>query len=146
MKGETPTARLSASRFEDLRIWQAARELTRGVYRAVQKQKLGQDFALSGQMKRAAVSIGSNIAEGFELGTRKQEIEQCFVAKGSAGELRSQVITARDVGLIDAKAYAWLHEKCETVSRMLHAYIVHLRRTVGTRPGHKYRADDLIEE
>jgi four helix bundle protein len=54
---------VAARRFEDLRVWQTARDLTRGVYRASENQKLRGDFALASQMKRAAVSIGSNIAE-----------------------------------------------------------------------------------
>lgn len=124
-------------------MWQAARELARGVYRAASKQALRNDHALADQMRRAAVSIGSNIAEGFEHGTRKHEIERCYTAKASAGELRSQIITARDVGLLDERAFNWLHERCECLSRQLHAYILHLRRTQRTRPGHKLRTDDL---
>lgn len=138
MKGGAP-----ARRFEDLLVWQAARELTRGVYRATEKQRLRQDRGLCDQMRRAAVSIGSNIAEGFEHGTRKHEIERCYTAKASAGELRSQVIVAHDAGLLDETAYQWLHERCEQVSKQLHAYILHLRRTQKERPGHKLRKDDL---
>ena len=125
-------------RFEDLECWQTTRELTRGVYRAAKRQKLGADFALCNQMKRAAVSIGSNIAEGFERGTRRQQIEACYIAKGSAGELRSQVITARDAELIDERAYEWLHEKCEMCSRQIQGYIRHLRQTRDEMPGPKY--------
>ena len=97
-------------------------------------------------MRRAAVSIGSNIAEGFEHGTRRHEIERCYTAKASAGELRSQVHTAHDVGLLDDKAYAWLLERCESVSRQLHGYILHLRCTQKDLPGHKLRRDDLDDE
>lgn len=90
------------------------------------------------QMKRAVVSIGSNVAEGFEKGTRNQQIEACYIAKGSAGELRSQVITAYDVGLLNKRADTWLHERCETCSRQLQDYIAHLRRTRGNLRGPKY--------
>lgn len=129
---------MGAKRFEDLQVWQSARELARGVYRAAAGQRLRDDWALANQMKRAVVSIGSNIAEGFERGTRKQQIEACYIAKGSAGELRSQVITAHDVGLIDKRAYNWLHERCETCSRQLQAYIRYLRRSRKDLPGPKY--------
>lgn len=135
-------------RFEDLQVWQTARELTRGVYRASETQKLAKDWALSNQMRRAAVSIGSNIAEGFEKGTRNQQIEACYCSKGSAGELRSQVITAHDVGLIDKRAFNWLHEHCELCSRQLQAYIRHLRLTRLDMRGPKYldsRGDDENE-
>jgi four helix bundle protein len=133
--------RKPARRFEELVVWQTARELTRGVYRAAKRQPLGADAALSNQMRRAAVSIGSNIAEGFELGTRKQEIERCYTAKGSVGELRSQVITAHDVELINKRAFDWLYAMCLKCSRQLHTYIEHLRRTQQELPGAKYRRD-----
>ena len=133
---------MGAKRFEDLQVWQTARELTRGVYRVTATQRLGEDWALANQMKRAVVSIGSNIAEGFERGTRKQQIEACYTAKGSAGELRSQVITAHDVGLIDKRAYNWLHERCEVCSRQLQAYIRYLRRSRKDLPGPKYFEPD----
>jgi four helix bundle protein len=125
------------SRFEDLDVWQTARELTRGVFKACGTQRLADEKPLASQMKRAAVSIGSNIAEGYERGTRKQQIEHCFYAKGSAGELRSQVITAHDVGLLNEEARRWLLDMCERVSRQLAMYIAHLKRTQKTIPGVK---------
>ena len=117
-----------------------ARELTRGVYRAAESQKLGNDYPMLNQMKRAAISIASNIAEGFERGSRKQHIEACYIAKGSAGELRCQVILARDAGLLDSAAHDWLMETCEKCSRMLAGYIDHLRRTGDQYPGLKHTA------
>jgi four helix bundle protein len=125
-------------RFEDLEVWQVARQLAQGVYRAARTQGLRNDGALSGQMKRAAVSISSNIAEGFERGTRKQQIEFCYLAKGSAGELRSQVVLAHDVGMLGDKAHTWLIERCETCSRMLAAYIRNLKRSRDQFPGLKF--------
>lgn len=145
--GTTPTDPLTGEkdkstdgrvvRFEDLRIWQTARELARGIYHASRTQKLCEDRALAGQMKRAVVSISSNIAEGYERGTRKQQIEFCYIAKGSAGELRSQVIVAHDVGLLDDRAYSWCMEFCEKCSRQLTMYIRHLQRTQKRVPGLK---------
>lgn len=131
---------MSIRRFEDLEVWQVARELTRGVYRAAESQKLAGDYAMANQMKRAAISIASNIAEGFERGSRKQHIEACYIAKGSAGELRCQVILARNVGLLDNAACDWLVETCEKCSRMLAGYIDHLRRTSDQYPGLKHVA------
>jgi four helix bundle protein len=125
-------------RFEDLEVWQTARELTRGVYRAAKHQNLRTDRALADQMRRAAVSIGSNIAEGFERGTRKQQLEACYIAKGSAGELRSQIITAKDVELLDQRAFDWLLETCEACSRQLQGYTRHLRASRERLPGPKY--------
>ncbi len=139
--GKAGTSR-AVRRFEDLLVWQTARELVRGVYRASASQKLSGDYALQNQMKRAAVSIVSNIAEGFERGTCKQNLEFCYVAKGSAGELRTQVIVARDVGLISEPAFEWLHNMCERCSRQLQLYIRHLRATRVQYPGAKYGSVD----
>ena len=125
-------------RFDDLDVWQMARELAKGVYRAAQAQGLRNDYPLMNQMKRAAVSISSNIAEGFERVTRKQHIEFAYIAKGSAGELRSQIIVARDVGLLDEQAHDWLIERCESCSRMLSAYIGSLKESKERFRGVKY--------
>ncbi len=126
-------------RFEDLEVWQLAREISNGVYRAGRTQELRRDYALLNQMKRAATSVAGNIAEGFERGTRKQHIEYCYIAKGSAGELRSHVIIAHDVELLNDEAFRWLHEKCESCSRMLSACISSLERTADQFRGIKYK-------
>lgn len=132
-------SRAQVRRFEDLEAWQTARELARGVYRAAENQKLAADRFLCDQMRRAAISVVSNVAEGFERGTRKQQIEFIYVAKGSVAELRAQVIVAADVGLLDTVASRWLLERCETCSRQLQNYVDHLRRTARRFPGPKYR-------
>lgn len=124
-------------RFEDLEVWQLARELAKRVYEASQSEALRRDFGLTDQMRRAAVSIGSNIAEGFELGSRRQQIEACYRAKASAGELRSQVVTAHDVRMIENATYQELHSQCERCSRMLAAYIRVLERSQSKYPGVK---------
>jgi four helix bundle protein len=125
-------------RFEDLEVWQVARELAKRVYRAAQTQKLRNDYPLMNQMKRAVVSISSNIAEGYERGSRRQHIEFMYIAKGSAGELRSQLIVAHDVGLVDEDAYSWLTERCDACSRKLSAYIKSLKASKAEFPGLKY--------
>jgi four helix bundle protein len=128
-------------RFEDLPVWQAARELVKGVYHAARTQALRQDRGLVDQMTRAAVSITSNIAEGHERGSHAQYVEFCFYAKGSAGELRSQIVNAHDVGLLSDQAFEWLHGKAEEVSRQLAGYVKHLLETGGALPGMKYTRD-----
>lgn len=133
-----PASPARVQRFEDLRVWQAARELVKGFYRAAKSQPLRNDPGLVDQMTRAAVSVTSNIAEGFERGSRVQNLEFCFYAKGSAGELRSQVINARDVELLDDTAFDWLHGKCEEVSSLLAGYIKHLAETANKIPGMKF--------
>ncbi len=110
----------------------------RGVYRAARSQPLKDDFALLNQMKRAAISIPSNIAEGYERGSRKQQIESCYQAKGSAGELRTQIMLAHDVGLLDEVSYAWLFERCDKCARQLARYLRHLKQTQSRIRGAKY--------
>jgi four helix bundle protein len=130
--------RSSIQRFEDLQVWQTARELVKGVYRAAKTQALRRDLGLVDQMTRAAVSIVSNIAEGHERGTRTEYVQYCYVAKGSAGELRAQVTVAHDNDLIDDTCFEWLHEKCEGVSALLGGYIKHLLETSNVIPGSKF--------
>ncbi len=133
-----PKKRSAIQRFEDLDVWQEAKTLVKGVYRACRTQRLTEDRDLVRQMRRAAVSITSNIAEGHERGSRVEYVQFCFIAKGSAGELRSQIINASDVGSIDQEAYRWLHGQCEKVSSMLANYIKHLIETTGKIPGMKF--------
>jgi four helix bundle protein len=130
--------RSSIQRFEELRVWQAARELVRGVYRATRSQTLKGDAGLIDQMTRAAVSIVSNIAEGHERGSRTEYVQFCYYAKGSAGELRAQVLVAHDCGLIDAPCFDWLHERCERVSAQLSTYVKHLQESAAEIRGAKF--------
>jgi four helix bundle protein len=130
--------------FEQLEVWQTGRELVRGVYRAAQSQPLKDDLALLNQMKRAAISVPSNIAEGFERGTRKQQIESCYVAKGSVGELRTQVLLAHDVGLLDKVSYAWLLERCDKCARQLARYLRHLKQTQARIRGAKFVEQERV--
>ncbi len=75
--------------FEDLRVWQKGIELVKQVYFLTAAGKLSKDFGLRDQLQRAAVSVPTNIAEGFERSSRKEYIRFLLIAKGSAGEVRS---------------------------------------------------------
>jgi four helix bundle protein len=86
------------SRFEEIEAWQTARALTRQIYEVSSRGNFGHDFGLRDQMRRAAVSIMSNIAEGFESRTQALFIDFLGRAKGSAGELRAQAYVALDSG------------------------------------------------
>ena len=78
-------------RFEDIEAWQLAREFTAKIYRLSKVPPFSRDFALRDQMRRAAVSVMSNIAEGFERGGTKEFLHFLSIAKGSAGELEAQL-------------------------------------------------------
>lgn len=85
------------SKFEDLIAWQKARTLTRDIYLITQQGAFSKDFGLSNQMQRATVSIMSNIAEGYERGTRNEFYRFLSIAKASCVELRSQLYIAFDI-------------------------------------------------
>jgi four helix bundle protein len=87
--------------FQKLRVWQFAKELAVRTYKLTSKPAFSKDFGLKDQIRRSSVSIPSNIAEGDELETDKQSIRHFYIAKGSAAELRTQLIIAKEVGYID---------------------------------------------
>jgi four helix bundle protein len=122
--------------FEELEIWKEARRLTQEIYQLTRDSKFSRDFGLSSQIKRAAISIMSNIAEGFERGGNPEFIQFLYVAKGSCGEVRSQVYVALDQKYIDQKAADSLLTVLKRLSVMIKHLIDHLKRS-GMR-GPKY--------
>lgn len=106
-------------RFEDLIAWQKARKLTQEVYEITRHGAFTKDFALSGQIQRAAVSIMANIAEGFERGGRAEFPHFLSMAKASCGELRSHLYVALDIGYIEQPAFKSLLIMSEEVSRII---------------------------
>ncbi len=105
--------------FMDLRCWQEARELTKEVYLVSSVGKFASDFGLKDQIRRAAVSIGSNIAEGFERDNNSELLKFLSYAKGSSGEVRSQLATAFDVGYVDESCYTSLSSRLIKISAMI---------------------------
>ncbi|HOJ32571.1 MAG TPA: four helix bundle protein [Candidatus Hydrogenedentes bacterium] len=106
-------------RFEDLIAWQKARELTRAIYEATRQGSFAKDYGLSGQIQRAAVSIMSNIAEGFERGGCGEFHQFLSTAKASCAEVRSQLYVALDVGYLDQASFGRLMEQAEELARIL---------------------------
>lgn len=87
-------------RFEDIEAWQKARELTGAIYRTTGQGEFARDFGLRDQIRRASVSVMSNIAEGFERSGDNEFRRFLCIAKGSVGEVRAQLYVALDAGLI----------------------------------------------
>jgi four helix bundle protein len=104
-------------RFEDLEVWRDARKLVSCVYATTGKGSLSKDFGLKDQLQRAAVSIMSNIAEGFERGNRKEFIRFLVIAKASAGEVRSLAYVACDVKYIDDGIFQAMNDSVCSLSR-----------------------------
>ena len=112
------------NRFEDLIAWQKARVLSREVYRASNAGEFARDFGLRDQIRRAALSVMSNVAEGFERGGRSEFHQMLSIAKGSCGEVRSQLYVALDAGYLDEKRFASLIEMAEEVGRIVGGFRV----------------------
>jgi four helix bundle protein len=113
--------------FEDLIVWQKAIEFVKEVYLITNEGNLKRDFGLRDQMRRAAVSIPTNIAEGFERASRKEYLLFLNIAKGSAGETRSLFRVALKVGYFDRPTHDQLREKVLTLSRYLFNQISSIR-------------------
>lgn len=103
-------------KFEDLFVWQRARELVRSVYRASETWK---DYSLKDQIRRASVSVLSNIAEGFERGTRDEFLYFLYIARGSCGEVRAQLYVAIDQNFISNVDFERLRDEADHTSRLL---------------------------
>ncbi|MCQ3953725.1 four helix bundle protein [Chloroflexi bacterium CFX2] len=114
------------SRFEEIEAWQTARELTKMIYSVTEEGKISRDFGLKDQLRRASVSVMSNIAEGFESKTQAAFIRYLGIAKASAGEVRSQLYVARDVGYLTEQQFSTLSQITEKVSRQLSRFISYL--------------------
>jgi four helix bundle protein len=119
-------------RFEDLIAWQKARQLTREVYVVSKRGEFARDYGLSGQMQRAAVSIMSNVAEGFERHSRNDYQRFLSIAKASCGELRSQLYVAHDVGYVDASTFDDLAALAQEVSRIISGLSTAIARSGST--------------
>lgn len=119
---------MKITRFEDLDVWKESTSLAIDVYQMSKNGELSKDFGLRDQIRRAAVSIASNIAEGKERETVKEFIRYLYIAKGSAGELRTQLYIACQVGYIGDKYYQELNQRVEKISGMIGNLIKALKK------------------
>ncbi len=116
-------------RFEDIEAWQQARILVNDIYTVTSDGRFARDFGLRDQIRRAAVSILSNIAEGFERGGNKEFIQFLYVAKGSCGEVRAQLYIARDQNYITEEQFQDLTQQTLRISKMLAGFISYLKHS-----------------
>jgi four helix bundle protein len=115
-------------KFEELPVWQSARRLTKRIYDLSSNGAFAKDFGLKDQMRRAAVSIMSNIAEGFEHRTKLLFIDYLGRSKASSGELRSQCYIAHDVGYVTDQEFSQIKSDCESCAHQLQGLIDYLQR------------------
>lgn len=122
--------------FEELAIFQKARELFQGIYPVTNKDGFKSDFRFVQQIRAAAGSIMDNIAEGFERGGNKEFLNFLYIAKGSCGEVRSQLIRANDVGYLTPEEYKDLYSECRKLSASIMNFIKEIKSS--NKVGAKY--------
>lgn len=113
--------------FEELAIFQKARELSKKIYPITQRGEFKNDFRFEQQIRAAAGSIMDNIAEGFERTGNKEFLNFLFIAKGSCGEVRSQLIRANDVGYLTPEEYNELYIECCKLSAGIMNFIKEIK-------------------
>jgi len=116
-------------RFEDLEAWKIAREITKEIYRVTKNELFMRDYGLRDQICRASVSIMSNIAEGFERDGDKEFVNFLSIAKGSVGEVRSQLYIALDQNYISENEFKLIYEKAVQISRIISGLINYLKQS-----------------
>jgi four helix bundle protein len=117
------------NKFEDLQIWQAAREICRFVEFLFQSTALGNNYSLRNQMERCSGSIMDNIAEGFERNGNKEFTQFLSISKGSCGELKSQAYRAFDKKLITEEQFLQLNEMTELEKNKIGAMMNYLKNS-----------------
>ena len=129
-------------RFEEIQAWQTARILTREIYEVSNGGAFARDFGLRDQIRRAAVSVMSNIAEGFESDSQPQFVKFLGYARASAGEVRAQLYVALDAGHLAQAQFEQLFDLAEKCSRQLSRFIGYLK----SHPSHSVRENATVYE
>lgn len=114
-------------KFEELEVWKLSMELCAEIYKLTNTELFSKDFGLKDQIRRSSVSVPSNISEGFERDSKNQFIYFLTIAKGSCGELRTQLKIAKALNYIKETEYNVLNEKCLSTSKQLAGFITYLK-------------------
>ncbi len=117
----------SIQRFEDIEAWKQGRELTKSIYTLTGKGEFAREFGLRHQIRRAALSVISNIAEGFSRQTDKEFLQFLYVAKGSTSEVQSQLYVALDLCYISREEFDGLYKQADEVGKLIFGFIRYLR-------------------
>lgn len=118
---------MKVNSFEDLQVWKDSRTLVKSIYQLTSVGKFSKDFGLREQIQRAAVSIMNNIAEGFERNNNKEYIKFLGYSKGSAGEVRSMLYVATDLGYISQDSFNTLYQMSINIITQLSNFIKYLK-------------------
>jgi four helix bundle protein len=109
--------------FKELKVWQQSKDLAVKIYKLTENGAFIKDYGLKDQMRRASISVPSNIAEGDNLDTDKQSVRHFYIARGSIAELRTQLIIGNEIGYLTDNQYYSLEIDCEQISAMLTSLI-----------------------
>ena len=117
------------AQFEDLEVWQLAKRVANEIYEITSVGKFSQDYVLRDQIRRALASIFSNIAEGFERNGNKEFVQFLAIAKASCGEVRAQLIFAKDRDYISIKQFESAKESLISLSSQIAGFAKYLRQS-----------------
>ena len=118
---------MKVKKFEDLDIWIRSRKMVKEIYRFTTKERFSKDWGLKEQITRAAVSVMSNIAEGFDGGSKAEFSRFLTISKRSLSEVQSQLYIALDLTYIDQKEFDVLYNECDEIKRMTTSFIFYLK-------------------
>ncbi len=121
---------MKIEKFEDLEIWREAINIVEEVYNLTREKKFNQDFSLRDQLRKSAISIVSNISEGFERNLNSEFKRFLLIAKGSAGELRAQLYIAFRLGYISQEFYSKLKNRLLILSSKISKLINYLKKKI----------------
>lgn len=119
---------MKIERFEDLEIWRLSLKVVESIYKLVSKESFKRDFGIKDQITRAAVSVNSNIAEGFEKNNNNEFVRFLKISKGSIGELKSQLLVCKKINYIDETEYKNIESNIESLRNQLARFINYLEK------------------
>ena len=120
---------MKVNSFEDLQVWKDSRILVKSIYQLTSDGKFSKDFGLREQIQRASVSIMNNIAEGFERNNNKEYIKFLGYSKGSAGEVRSMLYVATDLGYISQASFNTHYQMAINIITQISNFIKYLKKS-----------------
>ena len=129
------------ARFEDLDVWKEGCNIAIEIYGVTNIGNFAKDFGLRDQIRRSSVSIPSNIAEGKERETVKELVRYLYISKGSAAELKTQLLIAHKVGYVNAQTYTYFSERILKVSKMLGSFIGTLKSKKSEKSGKSAKSE-----
>ncbi len=120
---------MKITKFEELNVWKLSLKITKLIYDATATKEFVRDFGLKDQLRRAIVSVSSNIAEGFEKNNNNEFIRYLKIAKGSVGEVRNQFFVAKEVGYITEDKFNMINDLLLSLAKQIGSFISYLEKT-----------------